>query len=484
MPRDGTKKGSDGTKRSGAPAADAVTEIPLLLPVAELAALQGAAEAEGVTVGRLIRRILRQARSAGLRRATPTNPLRGLTVGVCPADCHWATETFRPAPPPGLNSGVRAFLEEARDALGGAADEVAVCGAAVRLAVPLLGRFCEIELPAPEAERAAVWQSPGWDPARPPLAERVLPLAHPGSPAGAIIFSGPSALDEVTCCRASRLFAETVSCALERVAATELARRDFSSAALVHELGNALAPLAYGAATISLVGLESPVGREVYGRMSRQITHLQSVLEGMLDLHRADHGKLVLRTRRVDLGEIVGHAADSVEPLVREKHHTLTVLVAPEARTLTADPLRLEQVLVNLLTNAAQYTAPGGRLSVQAVRGGDNVIIQVRDTGEGIPADLLPRVFDGFVQGQLGAGGLGIGLGLVRRLVEAHGGRVTATSDGPGTGCEFVVTLPVCPPLERPGSAPDWGGGEHSTLAAHSTGRDSFRPPVDRSGAG
>lgn len=463
MTHDGTTKKWDPTRRPDSPPRDAVTEIALLLPHPELASLQGAAEAEGVTVGRLIRRILRKFRSVGRGRSARTNRIGGLMSGVCPGTCHWAKEAFRHVPPPELSSGVWEFMEEARVALGGAADEAAVCSAAVRLAVPLLGRFCEIELPGPEPERAAVWRSPGWDPAIEPVADGVLLLAHAGRPAGTISFSGRGALDEFPRRRASRLFVETVSRALERVAAAELARRDFYSAALAHELVNALAPLAYGTAIISRVGLDTPRGREAYGRMDRQITHLRSVLEGMLDLHRADHGKLVLRTRRVDLGEIAGHAADSVEPIVRERHHTLTVRVDPDARSLSADPIRLEQVLVNLLTNAAKYTAPGGRLSLQAVRGGDNVVIRVRDTGEGIPADLLPRVFDGFVQGQLGAGGLGIGLALVRRLVEAHGGLVTATSDGPGTGSEFVVTLPVCPPTESPGGAPDRVSGGLAT---------------------
>ncbi len=458
MARDGTK--TNPSKRSDASSLDVMTEISLLLPESELAALQGAAEAEGVTVGRLIRRILHQSRSGGRGRSARPNRIRGLTSGVCPGSCHWAREVFRQVPPPELSSGVWEFLEEARATLDGAADEAAVCSAAVRLAAPLLGRFCEIKLPGPDSGRAATWRSPGWDAAVEPVADAVLPLAHAGRPAGTISFSGPPAVDEGTRRRASRLFGETVSRAFARVAAAELARRDFYSAALAHELGNALAPLAYGAATISFVGLETPVGREVYGRMDRQIAHLRSVLEGMLDLHRADHGKLVLRTRLVDLGEIAGHAADSVEPLVREKHHTLTACVDPDARSMTADPIRLEQVLVNLLTNAAKYTAPGGRLSLQAVRDGDHVVIRVRDTGDGIPADLLPRVFEGFVQGQLGAGGLGIGLALVRRLVEAHGGRVTATSDGTGTGSEFVVTLPVCPPTESPTGAPDQVDGE------------------------
>jgi signal transduction histidine kinase len=460
VPTDGPKLQCDSPKRSVTPPRDAVTELVLPLPQAELAALQGTADSEGETVASLIRRVLRESRADGRGPSARTKSIRGLASGDCPGTCHWASEACRHVPLAELSSGVWEVLEEARATLAAAADEAAVCSTAVRLAVPFLGRFCEIKLPGPESARAAIWRTPGWDPAVGPVAHGVLPLAHAGCPAGTISFSGQHTLDEISFRRASRLFAATVSRALDRVAAAEIARRDFYSAALAHELGNALAPLAYGAATIRYAGLDSPVGREVYGRMDRQIAHLRSVLEGMLDLHRADHGMLLLRTQRVDLGEIAGHAADSVEPLVREKHHTLTVRVEPDARSLSADPIRLEQVLVNLLTNAVKYMAPGGQISLHAIREGGSVVVRVRDTGEGIPADLLPRVFDGFVQGQAGAGGLGIGLALVRRLVEAHGGHVGVSSDGPGTGSEFVVTLPDSPPPDSPGRAPDPVSGE------------------------
>jgi two-component system, sensor histidine kinase len=225
--------------------------------------------------------------------------------------------------------------------------------------------------------------------------------------------------------------------------AREAAARDFQLGAIAHELGNALTPIVLGAEVIRLAGPESPTGREACGRLGRQTSHLQQVLRGMLDLHRAGSGRLALASDRIDLGALAAAAAAAVEGVVRERGHRLTVRVAPGAGPLRGDPDRLEQVLVNLLTNAARYTNPGGEISLTAAREGTEVAIRVRDTGLGIPADLLPRVFDGAAPVDPSRGGLGIGLRLVRRLVELHGGSVAVTSGGSGTGSEFVVTLPA-----------------------------------------
>jgi len=219
--------------------------------------------------------------------------------------------------------------------------------------------------------------------------------------------------------------------------------QEFYNTALAHELGNALTPLAYGVAVIRCAGPESATGRAAFGRLDRQLSHLQSVLDGMLDLHRADHGNLVLRIKDADLGEIVENAVDTVAPLIKEQNHRLILCVAPDARSMRVDPVRIEQVMVNLLKNAARYTDRGGEISLNASCDGDSVIIRVRDNGIGIAPDLLPRLFEGFVQGDPRRGGVGIGLALVRRFVELHGGRVGVTSDGPGTGSEFVVILPL-----------------------------------------
>jgi signal transduction histidine kinase len=163
----------------------------------------------------------------------------------------------------------------------------------------------------------------------------------------------------------------------------------------------------------------------------------------MMDLYRAGTGRLALDLAPVDLGAVAAAAAAAVEAVVRERGHRLTVRVAPDAGPIRGDPVRLGQVLVNLLTNAARYTDPGGEISLTAGREGPAVVVRVRDTGVGIPAHLLRRVLDGSAPADPSRGGLGIGLRLVRRLVELHGGTVGVTSGGPGAGSEFVVTLPI-----------------------------------------
>jgi signal transduction histidine kinase len=157
---------------------------------------------------------------------------------------------------------------------------------------------------------------------------------------------------------------------------------------------------------------------------------------------------LALHKERVHLAEVVAAAAETAGHSIAARRHRLTVSLPPEPLSLEADPLRLGQILTNLLTNAAKFTDPGGdvRLSAQAEAG--QVVLRVRDNGRGIAPDLLPHVFDLFHQGE-GAqktGGLGIGLALVKSLVELHGGSVEALSDGPGTGAEFVVRLPAAAP--------------------------------------
>lgn len=223
----------------------------------------------------------------------------------------------------------------------------------------------------------------------------------------------------------------------------EAARWDVHIGAIAHELGNALHPLVLGAEVIRLAGPESPAGRAACGRLSQQTAYLQQVLQRMLDFHRSGTGRLALVSIPIDVGALSAGAAEVVDAIVRERGHRLTLRVAPDAGPLRGDPVRLAQVLVNLLTNAARYTDPGGEISLTADREGPAVVIRVRDTGVGIPAHHLPRMFDGSGPADLSRGGLGIGLRLVRRLVELHGGTVGVTSEGAGAGSEFVVTLPA-----------------------------------------
>ena len=180
----------------------------------------------------------------------------------------------------------------------------------------------------------------------------------------------------------------------------------------------------------------NPAGR----RMTR-------LVDDLFDASRIARGEIELRTEVVEVSTVVAGAVEAVRPLIDDRRHELTIALPPEPVRLVADPGRLEQVLVNLLTNAARYTEPGGRISLEAGREGDQVVMRVRDTGIGIAPELLPRVFDPFVQADRASvpsqGGLGLGLALVRGLVERHGGTVAVSSAGPGRGSEFIVRLPV-----------------------------------------
>ena len=214
---------------------------------------------------------------------------------------------------------------------------------------------------------------------------------------------------------------------------------------LSHELRSPLATIVCALDQIPGRDLDPAVrrARDIAERQARQALQL---IDDLFDLCASSRGKVSLRTEIVDLADVVAGAAETAGHLIAARGHRLTVSLPSRPVTLVADPLRLQQVLTNLLANAAKFTAPGGhiRLTAEAVAG--QVVLRVRDNGPGITADLLPRVFDLFWQGaaKTAARGLGLGLALVKSLVEAHGGRVDAHSDGPGTGAEFVVHLPVC----------------------------------------
>jgi CheY-like chemotaxis protein/two-component sensor histidine kinase len=169
-------------------------------------------------------------------------------------------------------------------------------------------------------------------------------------------------------------------------------------------------------------------------------------VDDLLDVSRITRGKITLRTERVEFAELARRALETARPLL-DGRRIVVASGVPAGLWIEADPVRIEQVLLNLLHNAAKFTEPGGRVSLRAEKGGGRVCIAVSDDGVGIAADLLPRIFDLFMQGERSLdrtqGGLGIGLTLVRRLVELHGGTVRAASAGPGQGSEFVVELPL-----------------------------------------
>jgi CheY-like chemotaxis protein/two-component sensor histidine kinase len=191
-----------------------------------------------------------------------------------------------------------------------------------------------------------------------------------------------------------------------------------------------------------------PAGiRQVHEMLERQVHHLVRLVDDLMEVARVTRGRIELRKEPVELGAILRSAVETSRPLIEAARHQLTVTVPDEPVMLVADPVRLAQIIANLLNNAAKYTEEGGRIELVGRREGDQAVVSVSDNGIGIPAEILPRVFDLFAQAdgtyQRAQGGLGIGLTLVRTLVELHGGAVAAKSAGPGRGSEFIVRLPL-----------------------------------------
>jgi PAS domain S-box-containing protein len=224
-------------------------------------------------------------------------------------------------------------------------------------------------------------------------------------------------------------------------------RKDEFLAMLAHELRNPLAPIRNAAQILNVHAAGKPQLEWVRAVIERQTRHLVRLVDDLLDVSRMVRGQIVLQKSVVELGEVVRHAVETSRPLIRMRKHRLSVKLPEEPVKLNADLTRLAQVLANLLNNSAKYTDEGGEISLEASAEEGLVTIRVHDNGPGISPALLPRVFDMFTQADRtldrAQGGLGIGLTLVKRLVEMHGGSVEALSDGPGRGAEFVVCLPV-----------------------------------------
>jgi PAS domain S-box-containing protein len=224
-------------------------------------------------------------------------------------------------------------------------------------------------------------------------------------------------------------------------------RKDEFLATLAHELRNPLAPIRNGLQILRLTGRDPVASAQVQEMLERQVNHLVRLVDDLMEVARVTRGRIELRREPVDLGAMLRSAVETSRPLIEAARHELIVDLPEEPVTLIADPVRLAQVVANLLNNAAKYTEEGGRISLSARREGNHAVISVRDTGVGIPLEVLPRVFDLFAQADRtyhrAQGGLGIGLTLVRTLVELHGGTVAAKSEGAGRGSEFVVRLPL-----------------------------------------
>jgi signal transduction histidine kinase len=224
-------------------------------------------------------------------------------------------------------------------------------------------------------------------------------------------------------------------------------KKDEFLATLAHELRNPLAPIRNAIEIIRLGGDKPDTIERARAIMERQVGQLVRLVDDLLDVSRVTRGKLRLNIEKLDVASIMDAAVEISRPHLDQARVSLTVTPPSTPVIVNGDRIRLAQVLSNLLNNAAKFTDAGGKVDLIGERDGDRVAIHVRDTGVGIAADLLPQVFDLFTQMDRtvnrSQGGLGIGLALVRRLVEIHGGNVHAKSDGPGKGAEFTVFLPA-----------------------------------------
>ncbi len=232
-------------------------------------------------------------------------------------------------------------------------------------------------------------------------------------------------------------------------------RKDEFLAMLAHELRNPLAPIQNTLHLMTLRSENNLTLKQSIDLLERQIRHMARLLDDLLDVSRITRGKVQLQKELLNLSTVITQAVETSRPFIESRKHQLLISLPSEPLWLEADPVRLEQVFVNLLNNAAKYTDIGGRIWLKLEKEGNEAILRVRDTGIGISPEMLPRVFDLFTQANnsldRSQGGLGIGLTLVRSLVEMHGGSVSAYSAGLGQGSEFVVRLPILSGTQGPG---------------------------------
>lgn len=219
-------------------------------------------------------------------------------------------------------------------------------------------------------------------------------------------------------------------------------------AMLGHELRNPLAPIRNAVQVMRKLDTHDPKLQWARDVVDRQLDHLVRLVNDLLDVSRIVQGKLTLQTTLVDLAKVVTQAVETSQPLIDSRHHTLSVTMPEEPIYLEGDEVRLVQVISNLLDNAAKYTMEGGHIWLTAVAENGKAIISIRDTGEGISSALMPHLFDAFTQAtrtlDRRQGGLGLGLMIVQKIVEMHGGQVEVKSEGLGKGSEFVIRLPLC----------------------------------------
>jgi signal transduction histidine kinase len=235
-------------------------------------------------------------------------------------------------------------------------------------------------------------------------------------------------------------------------------RKDEFLATLAHELRNPLSPIRNSLQILKLNSAMTTESMQIVDVMDRQVHHLVRLIDDLLDVSRVMGGKIELRKERVELGLAVSSAVETVQSQIESQKHDLSISLPSEALFVDADPVRLTQIIGNLLTNAIKYTESNGQIWIAGEREGNDVILRVKDSGIGIARNMLPQIFELFVQVDQAAtrsqGGLGIGLTLVKNLVEMHQGTVTANSPGLGQGSEFLIRLPLStqksptPPVE------------------------------------
>lgn len=234
-------------------------------------------------------------------------------------------------------------------------------------------------------------------------------------------------------------------------------RKDQFLATLAHELRNPLAPLRSGLEVLKRIDLDNELAGDTLAMMERQLSHTVNLVDDLLDVSRVSRGKINLQKQRLTLKTIIEHSVETCQPLLQASDHELALEIPEAPIWVEGDLTRLSQVLSNLLNNAAKYTPPTGTIRIQARAEGDQAILEISDNGVGIPTKMLPSVFDLFTQvrrfQEHGKGGLGIGLSLVKHLVELHGGSATVSSEGSNRGSRFTVSLPraePAPPLAVP----------------------------------
>ena len=247
-------------------------------------------------------------------------------------------------------------------------------------------------------------------------------------------------------------------------------RKDEFLAMLAHELRNPLAPIRAAADLLKLSSAEPRLAK-VSEVITRQVGHMTELVDDLLDVSRVTRGHVELDRHPVDMKAVAAAAIEQVRPLIEARGHALATVVAPEALTVEGDEKRLVQIAANLLNNAAKYTPPGGHLELQLASAGAQVVLTVRDDGIGMPPDLVAGAFELFAQAARSSdrsqGGLGLGLALVRSLVELHGGKVRAFSKGAGCGSQFVVELARLQPADSQLLAPGTEGGGTGAAACH-----------------